>query len=65
MVNKEQFRSAAKRAVKNIIMHGDTDIFPLPFESHAFFDKEDALVDLVCEYDQDFKFIKCFFLTFF
>lgn len=54
MIKKDEFRAAAKVAVQNIIRHGDTDIFPLPFESHAFFDKPDALVDLVCEYDQNF-----------
>lgn len=55
MIKKEEFRAAAKIAVQNIIRHGDTDIFPLPFESHAFFDKQDALIDLICEYDQKFE----------
>lgn len=54
MVNRDQFKAAARRATKNIIKHGDTDIFPLPFESHAFFDNQDEIVDLICNYDQNF-----------
>jgi hypothetical protein len=54
MVKKEAFARAAKIAVQNIIKHGDTDIFPLPFESHAFFDRQNDLVNLICEYDQNF-----------
>lgn len=55
MVNKSQFRSAAKKAVQNVIKHGDTDIFPFPFENHAFFDKQDDVVDLIVEYDEHFE----------
>lgn len=55
MVKKKEFRAAAEMAVQNIIKHGDTDIFPLPFESYAFFDKTAEIVDLVCEYDENFE----------
>lgn len=55
MIKKEEFADAAKIAVRNIIKHGDTDIFPLPFESHAFFDSQDEIVKLICEYDQNFE----------
>lgn len=55
MVNQDQFKAAARRATRNIIAHGDTDIFPLPFESHAFFDKQDDVVELICTYDQNFE----------
>lgn len=55
MIKKEDFAAAAKIAVQNIIKHGDTDIFPLPFESHAFFDKVDDLVTLICDYDEKFE----------
>lgn len=54
MLNRDEFRAAAKIAVQNLIRHGDTDIFPLPFEGHAIFDNSDVFVDLVCEYDQNF-----------
>ena len=54
MVNQDQFKSAAKKAVHNIIKHGDTDIFPFPFENYAFFDKEEELVELIVNYDQNF-----------
>ena len=54
MATKRQFAAAAKTAVQNLIRHGDTDIFPFPFESHAFFDNPEALVALICDYDQNF-----------
>ena len=55
MVNKLQFRSAATKAIQNVIKHGDTDIFPFPFENHAFFDRQDDIVDLIVEYDENFE----------
>ena len=55
MVDKLQFKNAATKAVQNIIKHGDTDIFPFPFENYAFFDKQDDIVDLIVEYDDNFE----------
>ncbi|PLS19841.1 RNA-directed DNA polymerase [Neptunicoccus cionae] len=55
MVTKAEFKKAAKLAVQNVIKHGDTDIFPFPFENHAFFDKETEAVELVIEYDEKFE----------
>lgn len=49
-----KFAKAAHMAVKNIVKHGDTDIFPRPFESHAFFDKQDDIVKLICDYHNNF-----------
>jgi hypothetical protein len=54
MVKKADFEFAARLAVRNVTRHGDTDIFPFPFENHAFFDKVDSLVSLVIEYDEAF-----------
>ena len=54
MVTRIQFKNAAVKAVANIIHHGDTDIFPFPFENYAFFDKETELVDLIIEYNDHF-----------
>jgi len=34
------FSDAITRAIRNISKHGDTDIFPFPFETHLFFDRE-------------------------
>ena len=34
------FSDAITRSLKNISKHGDTDIFPFPFETHLFFDRE-------------------------
>nr|HRJ72702.1 hypothetical protein [Terrimicrobiaceae bacterium] len=34
------FNDAITRAIRNISKHGDTDIFPFPFETHLFFDRE-------------------------
>src|ERR1700759_141234 len=55
MVTKQEFRRAAELAVQNIVKHGDTDIFPFPFENHAFFDNRAEIVDLVVEYDEHFE----------
>jgi len=52
MVSADAFGKAAKRAIQNIIKHGDTDIFPFSFESHAFFDKQDLLQELIMDYDK-------------
>lgn len=54
MQSGDDFRTAVKMATQNIIKHGDTDVFPLSFENHAFYDNQDEFVDLVCEYDQHF-----------
>ena len=40
-------REAIKAAVKNIATHGDTDIFPLPFECHLFHDKPEKCVEVL------------------
>ncbi len=55
MVTKAEFKAAAQLAVQNVIKHGDTDIFPFPFENHAFFDKQAEAVELVVEYDGNFE----------
>jgi hypothetical protein len=55
MVSKIEFRAAARMAVQNIIKHGDTDIFPFPVETHAFFDKAKEIVDVILEYDDNFE----------
>jgi hypothetical protein len=54
MVTRDEFRKSALRAIQNIIKHGDTDIFPYPFERYAFFDGQNELVDLISEYDEHF-----------
>lgn len=54
MVTKQQFRASASKAVLNVIKHGDTDVFPFPFENHAFFDKQDDVLDLIMQYNDDF-----------
>jgi hypothetical protein len=55
MVTKLEFKQAAALAIQNIVKHGDTDIFPFPFENHAFFDKRAEIVELVVEYDENFE----------
>jgi len=55
MVSKLEFKQAARLAIQNIVKHGDTDIFPFPFENHAFFDKREEVIDLVVEYDEHFE----------
>ena len=41
-------------AVRNIARHGDTDVFPFPFESHIFFDAEGDCVALLQSLDRDY-----------
>jgi hypothetical protein len=55
MVTKADFEKAARLAVQSVIKHGDTDIFPFPFENHAFFDKQEDAVKLVIEYEENFE----------
>jgi hypothetical protein len=50
-----EFREAVKFAVENIIKHGDTDIFPFPFENYAFFDDKEKIIDLILKYNENFE----------
>jgi len=54
MVSKVEFKQAAALAIQNVVKHGDTDIFPFPFENRAFFDRRAEVVNLVEEYDENF-----------
>ena len=42
-----------RRAIKNIVRHGDTDIFPFPFENHVFHDDTDKAVAILASLDAD------------
>jgi hypothetical protein len=55
MVTKVEFRQAAELSIQNVVRHGDTDIFPFPFENYAFFDKRAEIIELVVEYDENFE----------
>lgn len=43
------------RAIKNIVRHGDTDIFPFPFENHVLHDRQDQAAALLDELDRDVR----------
>lgn len=43
-----------RRAIANVIRHGDTDIFPFPIENHIFFDKQAECLELLQEIHRDF-----------
>ncbi len=47
-------RAAIRAAVKNIATHGDTDVFPFPFELHLFHDRPDECVALLERIHADF-----------
>jgi hypothetical protein len=47
------FQSAISAAIANIANHGDTDVFPLPFENLAFFDKPTGVVDILKSIHED------------
>jgi hypothetical protein len=40
-------REAIQAAIKNIATHGDTDIFPFPFECHLFHDKSEKSIEVI------------------
>ena len=48
------FPAALKRTVENITVHGDTDVFPFPFEKHLFEDKPDECMEVVKRWHTDF-----------
>lgn len=43
-----------RRAISNVIRHGDTDIFPYPIENHVFYDRQDDTLRLLLEIHRDF-----------
>ncbi len=45
---------AISASLLNIAKHGDTDIFPFPFETHLFFDKPDECRNLLSELHKNF-----------
>lgn len=47
---RENFR----KALKNIIAHGDTDVFPFPFERNLFEDKIEETLNVLEEIHKDF-----------
>lgn len=44
-----------KRALRNVVRHGDTDIFPFPFENHVIHDKMDEVDALLDKLDVDVR----------
>lgn len=38
-------REAFRAAIRNVASHGDTDIFPFPFENHLFYDSPDKCAE--------------------
>ena len=48
-------QDSIRLALLNIIRHGDTDIFPFPFENRAFFDNFDDTVALLYDYHRNFS----------
>lgn len=50
LVDKKHF----KRAIANVIGHGDTDVFPFPFENWLFRENEEAVFKILARIDKDF-----------
>jgi hypothetical protein len=44
-----------ERALDNVIRHGDTDIFPFPFENFVFFDKRPQIIELLLDIHAHFR----------
>lgn len=48
-------RESFKKALKNIIAHGDTDVFPFPFERNLFEDQFEETLDILEYIHNNFK----------
>lgn len=48
-----KFEEAARAAVRNIATHGDTDVFPLPFETLLFFDQSASVEKILSDIHKD------------
>ena len=48
-------KESLKRALRNVVKFGDTDIFPFPFERYTFADSLDTCVDLLMDRDDNFE----------
>lgn len=48
------FSAAADRAISNLVAHGDTDIFPYPFENHIAHDAPEQLKEILVDINNDF-----------
>ncbi len=48
-------KKAISLALKNVANHGDTDVFPFPFETHLFFDKEAECHDIILDMHNNFE----------
>ena len=46
---------AVEAALRNIAQHGDTDIFPFPFEKHVFYDNSEQCKQLLQHRHQHFE----------
>lgn len=55
MASKKEFENAVRLAINNIVHHGDTDIFPFPFERFMLHDKTEEIINIIHEYNEDFK----------
>ncbi len=49
-----KIEEAIERALKNIARHGDTDIFPFPFETHVFSDNPKECKDILLDIHNNF-----------
>ncbi|WP_313951400.1 RNA-directed DNA polymerase [Accumulibacter sp.] len=50
-----KIEEAVERALKNIAKHGDTDIFPFPFETHVFLDRPKECKSILLDIHQNFS----------
>lgn len=50
-----KIEQAIEKAIKNIAVHGDTDVFPFPFERHIFFDKPKECKQILLDIHKNFE----------
>lgn len=55
MPTKKDFENAAKLAIKNTVNHGDTDIFPFPFERFVFQDEFEEVLKNIIDFNENFE----------
>ena len=49
------FNQAIRNSLRNIAAHGDTDVFPLPFETFVFYDRLDECCALLAKSHEEFS----------
>jgi hypothetical protein len=47
-------KQSLELAIRNVAVRGDTDVFPFPLENHWFYDRPEAILEILEDIDRDF-----------